>query len=48
MARSFSLFVQQEELARTEITQPAILAHSICALRVLQVGGVKIAHARLS
>ena len=28
-----------EELARTEVTQPALLTHSIAALRVLQEGG---------
>ena len=28
-----------EELARTEVTQPALLAHSVAALRMLQEGG---------
>ena len=28
-----------EELARTEVTQPALLAHSVAALRLLQEGG---------
>ncbi|MGZ4199973.1 MAG: ACP S-malonyltransferase, partial [Thermoleophilia bacterium] len=29
-----------EQLARTEITQPALLAHSVAALRVLREGGL--------
>jgi len=29
-----------EELARTEVTQPALLAHSVAALRVLLAGGL--------
>jgi [acyl-carrier-protein] S-malonyltransferase len=29
-----------EELARTEVTQPALLAHSVAALRVLRDGGL--------
>ncbi|HUK78292.1 MAG TPA: ACP S-malonyltransferase [Thermoleophilia bacterium] len=34
-----------EELARTEITQPALLAHSVAALRVLLAGGLTFAAA---